>query len=215
MIRFGGQFLPVHFVGGLVEGSAPAGGLNLNYKVGVGNGRASVISRAGDPGDSNDSVAWLANAFVRPDAVFGLDLGGSFYGDTITLANGGEVDEQIVAGHAVWSREDPELIGEIASVRHHDALSGQVTWSHAYYVQAAYRLPQAGALWKPYFRFEHIGVPDEDTAFQSVPELDQVTLGVRYDITLFAAIKGEYRTWTRGAGSSRDHGGFLQIAFTF
>jgi hypothetical protein len=124
------------------------------------------------------------------------------------------VSEQIVAAHAVWQREDPEIIAEFANVRHRDELTGFVTWSHAYYVQAAYRLKQAD-LWKPYLRFEHIGVADDDLAFATVPELDQVTLGVRYDLTLFAAVKGEYRTWTRGEGSVRNHGGFFQIAFTF
>ena len=37
MIQFGGRFLPVHFVGALVEGVTHAGGLNLKYQVGVGN----------------------------------------------------------------------------------------------------------------------------------------------------------------------------------
>ena len=52
MIQFGGRFLPVHFVGALMEGGVPAGGWNLNYKAGVGNGRASVISRAATPATS-------------------------------------------------------------------------------------------------------------------------------------------------------------------
>jgi hypothetical protein len=39
MIEFGGKFLPVHFVGALVEGAIPASGWNLNYQAGFGNGR--------------------------------------------------------------------------------------------------------------------------------------------------------------------------------
>ncbi len=53
MIQFGGRLLPVHFVGALVEGSVPAQGWNLNYKAGLGNGRATAISRGGDAGDVN------------------------------------------------------------------------------------------------------------------------------------------------------------------
>jgi hypothetical protein len=42
-----------------------------------------------------------------------------------------------------------------------------------------------------------------------------VTAGIRYDLSLHAAIKGEYRTWTRGTGSRRNHGGVFQVCFTF
>jgi hypothetical protein len=215
MIQFGGRFLPVHFIGGLVEGSVPAGGWNLNYKAGVGNGRAPVISRGGDAGDSNGDRAWLANVFSKPDKVFGLEFGGSLYADTVTLANAREFDERIVSGYVVWNKEEPELIAEIAGVRHRESGSDTSTWSRAYYIQAAYRLPQFKRLLKPYYRFEHIGIAEGDVMFATVPLLDSSTVGLRYDASLFAAIKGEYRTWRRGDGVPRNHGGFLQLCFTF
>jgi hypothetical protein len=215
MIQFGGRLLPVHFVGALIEGAVPAGGSNLHYQAGVGNGRASVISRAGDAGDSNGNRAWLGNVFAKPDRLFGLQVGGSVYSDKITLSTGREFREQIVSGHAVWQKEDPELIAEIAAIRHSEVGSASNTWSHAYYVQAAYRLSQFNRLLKPYFRFEHIGIPAADVVFQTVPRLDGSTLGLRYDASLFAAIKGEFRTWRRGADLPRNYGGFFQICFTF
>jgi hypothetical protein len=58
MIQFGGRFLPVHFVGALLEGTVPAGGWNLGYKAGIGNGRGNVISRAGDAGDNNNELSY-------------------------------------------------------------------------------------------------------------------------------------------------------------
>ena len=213
MIQFGGRFLPVHFVGALVEGSTPASGWNLNYKAGLGNGRATAISRAGDAGDVNGDRAWLANAFSKPDRLYGLEFGGSVYGDKVTTA-AGDFDEQIVSGFAVWQKEDPELIAEVAAVRHETA-AGLSTWNHAYYIQAAYRLPQLQRVLKPYVRFEHIGVNAADLVFQTVPNLDGTTAGVRYDASALTALKGEYRTWTRGDGSVRNHGGFFQVCFTF
>ena len=72
MTQFGGRFIPVHFVGALVEGALPARGMNLNYSVGLGNGRGSVISRGGDFGDGNNNRAWLLNLFSKPDRLFGL-----------------------------------------------------------------------------------------------------------------------------------------------
>ena len=115
------------------------------------------------------------------------------------------------------TRRHPELIAEFASVRHreHDVAEAPTTWSQAFYVQTAYRLPWQERLWKPYFRFEHIGIDPGEVVFATVPDLDQATIGVRFDASQFAAIKGEYRTWTRGTGSQRNQGGFFQICFTF
>jgi hypothetical protein len=215
MIQFGGRFLPVHFIGALVEGSVPASGWNVGYKAGLGNGRSTVISRGGDAGDVNDNKAWLVNGFSKPDALYGLEFGASLYGDRVTVPSAGDVGERIVSAHVAWSKEDPEFIAEVASVRHERAGGGDVTWSHAYYVQAAYRLPQFNRLWKPYFRFEHIGIDDADVVFATVPRLDGATAGVRYDASPLAAIKGEVRSWTRGEGSVRNVGGFFQVCFTF
>src|SRR5260221_8972232 len=50
MTQFGGRFIPVHFVGGLLEGALPAGGMNLNYNVGMGNGRGGPSPVGGCPG---------------------------------------------------------------------------------------------------------------------------------------------------------------------
>jgi hypothetical protein len=219
MIQFGGRFLPVHFVGALVEGSTPASGWNLNYKAGVGNGRASVISRAGDAGDSNANRAWLVNAFSKPDRAYGLEFGGSAYIDKITLTSPArDVGEQIAAAYAVWQKETPEIIAEYAAVRHEPTTgSAPATWNHAYYVQAAYRLPAFDRLWKPYYRFEHVGIDAADVVFQAQPvsPIDGSTLGVRYDASQFAAIKGEFRTWRRVPTSPRNYGAFFQICFTF
>jgi len=215
MVQFGGKFLPVHFVGGLVEGAMPAGGWNVNYQAGFGNGRGSVISRAGDAGDNNDFRATLINLFSKPDRLYGLQFGGSLYFDKITLLTTRDFGERIVAGHIVWLKETPELIAEVAGVRHEDETTGLVTWNHAYYVQAAYRLPQFNHVLKPYFRFEHIGVNPLDAVFATVPNLDGSTVGLRFDASQFAALKGEYRNWSRGAGVPRNYGGFFQICFTF
>jgi hypothetical protein len=215
MIQFGGRLLPVHFVGALVEGSVPSGGLNVNYQAGIGNGRAAVISRGGDAGDVNDSRAFLFNGFIHPDRLYALQAGGSFYTDKLNPTTGGTFDERIVSAHVVWTREDPELIAEFANIRHQATGSTIAYWTHAYYVQGAYRLPTLNHVLKPYARFEHIAVPAADGGFSGVPSLDMTTAGLRFDATTYAAIKIEYRTWTRGPGTVRNNGGFAQVCFTF
>src|SRR6266852_6491739 len=110
-VRFGGTFIPVHFVGLLAEGNIPSGGAGLSYNVGVGNGRGSMINRPGDAGDNNDNRAWVANIYSRPRALYGLQLGASVYRDKITLA-GRDFREWISGAHIVWTKESPEFLAE-------------------------------------------------------------------------------------------------------
>src|SRR5713226_2596536 len=142
MVQFGGSFLPIHFVGTLVEGAVPAGGMNLNYNFGLGNGRSTVISRSGDWGDINNNRAWLVNLFSRPGALYGLQFGGSVYRDLITPVGalaGTAFHEWIETAHVVWSKENPEVIAEFANVSHEEAGGSLKSNSQAWYVQTAYR----------------------------------------------------------------------------
>jgi hypothetical protein len=215
MIQFGGSFLPVHFVGAQAEGALPAGGLNLNYNLGIGNGRGQVISRDGDFGDINNNRAWLANVFVKPDFLYGLQVGGSVYRDEVNPIGIPVAREWIESAHIAWVRETPEFIAEFANVTHEPVLGGVTSHSQAAYAQLGYRLPGYLKLWKPYYRFEYIHVPVSDAIFHSlVPSFSGSTLGVRYDISNFAAFKLEYRNYAR-----RDlptiNGIFAQTSFTF
>jgi len=214
MVQFGGSFLPIHFVGALVEGAFPAGGLNLNYNVGIGNGRSSVISKAGDWGDINNNRAWLATVFTRPDRLYGLQVGASVYRDLITPLGGKAFREWIESAHVVWSKGSPELIAEFANVTHQEVGTTLQSNSQAWYVQAGYRLPWFERLWKPYYRFEYIHIPGSDQLFRLVPSLAGSTVGVRYDISSFAALKFEYRN-IRRPGEPRINGAFAQTSFTF
>ena len=213
MVQFGGKFIPVHFVGGLIEGAVPAGGLHLNYNVGVGNGRGSILSRAGDAGDVNNNRAWLVNLFVKPDRLFGLQAGGSLYRDKIGVGTR-NFDEWISSAHLVWAKENPEFIAEFANVNHTETGRPGSFNSQAFYVQLGYRLPEFGQRWKPYYRWEYIHMPSSDPVFTGIPDLAGSTLGMRYDITTFSAFKLEYRNLRR-PGLPRINGVFAQTSFTF
>ncbi len=215
MTQFGGSFIPVHFVGSLIEGAAPAGGLNLNYAVGMGNGRGQVISRGGDFSDINNNRAWLVDSFIKPDALYGLQLGGSLYHDSLNPLTAPAAREWIESAHLVWQKETPEFIAEFANVGHQPISGATASNSQAWYVQTAYRLPWLQKLWKPYYRFEYIHVPKSDAIFRTVvPTFHASTFGVRYDITTFAAFKFEYRSYVR-RDAPNFHGFFGQTSFTF
>jgi len=214
MTQFGGSFIPVHFIGMLVEGAVPAGGLNLNYNFGLGNGRGQVISRGGDIGDINNNRAWLVNAFIKPDKLYGLQLGGSVYRDEINALTAPVAREWIQSAHIAWQKETPEVIAEFANVTHQPVSGSPSVNSQAFYVQTAWRLPGDAKLWKPYYRFEYMHIPQADAIFRAVPSFVGSTLGMRYDISSFAAFKLEYRNYSRRNLPSIN-GVFLQTSFTF
>ena len=215
MVRFGGTFIPIHFVGLQAEGNIPSGGLGLGYNVGLGNGRSSILSKAGDNGDSNDNRAWVASVFARPARLYGLQFGGAVYRDKLTPEPGRNFDELITSAHLVWTKEHPEFLSEFANVHHRDVLTSNTYNSQAFYIQLAYRLPWQENKWKPYYRFEYIHKPESDPVFLDVSDLVGSTVGVRYDITNYAAFKGEYRNSRIGKDEPRVNGGFFQTAFTF
>ena len=215
MVQFGGTFIPVHFVGLSAEGNIPSGGLGLGYNVGIGNGRSSILSKAGDNGDINDNRAWVATVFARPARFYGLQFGASVYRDKLTPKAGQNFDETIASAHVVWTKEHPEFLSEFADVHHRDVLTGRTFNSQAFYVQLAYRFPWQENKWKPYYRFEYIHKPESDPLFSVVSDLVGSTVGVRYDITNYAAFKGEYRSSRVGVGEPRSNAAFFQTAFTF
>jgi hypothetical protein len=213
MVRIGGTFIPVHFVGLLAEGNIPSGGAGLSYNVGVGNGRGSIISRPGDAGDDNNNRAWVANIYSRPRRFYGLQLGASVYRDKITLV-GRDFREWITSAHLVWTKETPEFLAEFANVNHRAVLTDLSTNSQAFYVQLAYRLPWFERTLKPYYRFEYTHTPLSEQVFMNQDLVGSI-LGVRYDISNYAAFKAEYRSSNRGIAEPRVNGLFLQTAFTF
>src|SRR2546426_5795517 len=140
MVKIGGTFTPIHFVGLQAEGNIPSGGLGLGYNLGLGNGRSSNFSKAGDSGDSNNNRAWVANLFARPARFYGLQFGGSYYRDKLTPQSGVNFDEWIASAHLVWTTQHPELPAAYANVYHRDLQTSQTFNTTAYYVQLAYRL---------------------------------------------------------------------------
>ena len=216
MVQFGGSFIPVHFIGALAEGELPAAGLNFNYQAGIGNGRGQVLSRGGDAGDINNNRAWLFNGFLKPDKLYGLQVGGSLYRDELNPAGGLPAREWIESAHVVWTRETPEILAEFANVHHQPILGGPAADSQAWYAQAAYRLPWFERVLKPYYRIEQIHVPLADAIFKAanVPTFTGSTAGFRYDFSHLAAFKLEYRYyWRRDLLPVR--GIFSQVSFTF
>ena len=214
IVRIGGTFIPVHFVGFLAEGNIPSGGAGLSYSFGVGNGRGTIISRPGDAGDNNDNRAWVANIYSRPQRFYGLELGASAYRDKITLPDGRNFRELITSAHVVWTKENPEFLAEFANVSHRGVFTDITTNSQGFYVQFAYRLPWFERTLKPYYRYEYIHTPLSEQVFTN-QDLTGSILGTRWDISSYAAFKAEYRYTKHQIAEPYVNGAFFQTAFTF
>ena len=145
-------------------------------------------------------------------------MGVSVYRDKITLANtlpnGNNFREWISAAHLVWSKESPEFLAEFANVNHRNILTNFVTNSQAFYAQVGYRLPWLERTLKPYYRFEHTHTSLSEQVFTNQDLVGSI-IGLRYDITNYAAFKGEYRNSKRLPTDPRVNGVFFQTDFTF
>jgi hypothetical protein len=219
-VKIGGNFTPLHFVGALAEGDIPLGGLGLGYNIGVGNGRGEVIARPGDAGDINNNRAWVVKLYSRPTKFYGLELGSSFYRDKISLPAGPQYREWIANAYAVWTKGAPEFLAEFYNVNHSNIASKATANSDAMYAQFAYRLPWFEKSLKPYYRFEYTHMPLSEQVFTYQPQVESI-VGLRYDISRFAAFKVEYRYYASHPAKGDNpaipaiNGVFFQTAFTF
>lgn len=210
-VRFGSRFIPVHFVGSMAEGKIPSA--PVTYAVGIGNGRAENIARAGDAGDANGSRAIVASAALQPGGLLGFRVGGAVYVDDVPTPDGASADERITNAHIVWDRGRLDLISEYIHVRHEAVGSGDATTSTATYVHAGVRLGGELRAVMPYARWEKMDIAEGDVVFSGVvPDYEAVLGGVRWDFTELAALKLEYRSERFGTA---DRVGSLYVQASF
>lgn len=214
MTRFGGEFIPVHFVGVLAEGNVPSGPAHLAYIGGVGNGRADNIARAGDAGDVNNNRAVLVKLYARPARPYRLEVGASYYLDKVTTQGLEDFDEQLASAYVVWAGETPEVIAEYARLEDESTVSDLSAASTAGYVQAAYRLRWLNRMLKPYARYETIDVDEDDPIFTTLTDLSLYLVGLRADVAPFVALKGEWRH-QKFADLPFDDAFYAQVCFVF
>jgi hypothetical protein len=212
--------LPVHTIGIEFSGAQAFHPLDLEYRVGVVNGRAKDIQSIHNFNDENDAKAVSVLVSVKPHLIEGLQIGANVYIDRIppnpNPAGGAPVrndqlDERIVGGHLVYLQQGAELLGEIFKIYHHDRPSGNDFDTVGYYLQGGYKIEK----WTPYYRFDFINLAEGDPFFIPLQtDISKHTLGVRWDILTWNALKFEYGR-TRRPDSAREESLNINSSFAF
>ena len=200
----------MHNVGVSITGLVPSGSLGLHYAAEIGNGRASrspLDEPVQNVVDENNGKAVNFALFARPDRAPGLQAGLSVYHDKLTPAGLPNIGETIMTGHLVYKFGSYEFLNEGVLIRH-AMQTGLVLNTPGFYVQAARRF---GSLW-PYFRYEYVNVPAGDPIIGDVGRRNGPSVGLRFNISEFAALKAEYQ---RVAQRTADPINGLRVALAF
>ena len=211
-----GSVLPIHSVGVEMYGYRPFSLLDVHYNLGVANGRGARYTDTVNIQDRNDHKAVYGVLSLAPVAVPGLRFGINGYGDVIppdpaTVARNGNINELITGAHAVYLRDKVELLSEAMRIEHDDKVTSRKFTTWGLYAQAAYQL---GAF-KPYFRFDLLDAAEGDPFYgPSVVDLKRYTVGLRWDIISWAALKLEYHYIDRD-NLNNPNAFYAQTTFTF
>ena len=185
-----GGILPMHGVGVTFGGAIPSGALGLHYFGEISNGRPARLgtNSVQNTIDENRGKAVNAGVFARPSRFPGTQFGLSVYRDRLTRPGLPRFGETILAGHAVYRNDTVELLTEGVLVRHTPD-GGSTLSTTGGYGQFARRFDK---VW-PYARYDFVDAAADDPFTAAAGVRSGPTLGLRYDFSDLAALKGEYR----------------------
>jgi len=201
-----GGLLPTQAVGVSVTGSIPSGKLGLNYVAEYGSSDTirPDISGTGLLNDQNNSNHINAGLFLRPDAVPGLQIGGSFYhdqiSDLVSPANpaittisvpvypaSARINQTIVNGHVVYLSKGIELLSEGFLIRHALIGTSSVFNTPAFYSQISKKIGP----FRPFFRYQYVNASENNSIYDDVGLRYGPSFGARYDVTDSIAFKAQ------------------------
>lgn len=224
--------LPVHMVGIWTSGRYDPGPLIFGYDLSIANGskieQIDPVRQTGgelDPntfdGDNNQNKAVSFRLQVGPKAFPGWRVMGFGHINTVEGFDTAsllvlKVDQSILGLAAVHviPGSGLNLLSEIYWVRDKDQQTDLGTHTNLfYYIQAGYTFFER---WTPYARYEEMQVKEEDPYMTALSAADdrRATVGIRYEVSLISALKGEIRRIRTEGGE--DHSEYaLQWAFSF
>ncbi|AWB59186.1 hypothetical protein [Colwellia sp. Arc7-D] len=222
--KFGSAIVPIHFKGLLLEGDFINTDLGLGYRIGYGQGlhqnfaRAQVNEHAHQDASVGENATTL-QIYSRPRAFPGLNIGLSYFTDTIPVENAAAqtattITDEIIGLYVALERRNPEIIAEAIQFKHKEKDGDKAeTHGNAYYVQIAYRLAKSWQDFQPYARLDKVKIDREDVLIKQDQNYESITGGIRYDFSNYASLKLEYRTEKLGIHKNKNDIAELQLSF--
>lgn len=189
-----GGFLPLHAIGIYLFGTHELNNFDLEYDLGVLNGRGKERHEIQNMDDKNNFKALSLSLSVKPDIIEGLSVGAVFYYDEIpenpsTASRAKQIDEFIIGENIVYKYENLELLAEFFNIFHDDKTSGKDYDTFGFYAQAGYKIDKI----TPYYRFDYIDFEQTNPYFTPYDiDIQKHTAGIRWDIFTWNALKFEY-----------------------
>jgi hypothetical protein len=184
--------LPMHGVGVMADGKIDLGKWELGYALALSNGRGRTREDVQNTTDLNNDKAVDVRLSLSHESIPGLTVGWSFYRDKIPKSSEAPVhrgmDELIYGPYITYLRGNYELLAEGLNIHHEEKGGGNYN-TLGYYIQLARRWGK----FKPYYRLDRINFARGDPFYGPNPvSILKNTLGLRYDLSSFNALKFEY-----------------------
>jgi hypothetical protein len=209
-----GGVLPVHMVGVTFTGAVPhTEKLGLHWVAEVGNGRSSNPA-AQEPvqnfySDRNFKAFNLA-AYIKPDWLTGLQMGGSYYHDRLAPPGLPRVNQNIGSIYAVYFTSNWEFLNEAVMLSNQlEGTRGKFRSPMAY-TQVARKF----GIYKPYLRYQYVNDRPGDPVNIVQGTYYGPSVGLRIDFAEFAAFKVQYNRLSQ-SNQLAGNGLNSQLAFTF
>ena len=207
-----GGVLPVHTVGVTMTGLVPqTGSLGLHWVAEMGNGRSS--SPMGEPTQNfysdRNYKAFNVAAYIRPEQIRGLQIGGSFYHDRLAPPGLPRVSQDIASGYVVYLTPTWEFFNEAVLLNNH--LDAGATFRNP---MAYTQLSRKFGIYHPYLRYQYVNDRMGDPVNVLRGLYYGPSIGLRMDFSEYAAFKLQYNRLLKGKLPAAN-GLNAQIAFTF
>jgi hypothetical protein len=207
-----GGILPIHKIGLSANGRIPSGTLGLRYvaEVGVSHTWRSPVDSEGKSIGENNSLAVNLALLARPEKIPGLQAGFSIYRDRLAPDGLPKMGQTIMAAHIVYQRSSLEILNEALVVRHTPRGTNRVFNTTGFYTQVSRQFGK----YRPFFRYDYLNAADSEPLFDDVRRRNGPSIGLRYDLSDFVALKAQYQHTSRRAMSPLNLF-MLQMSFAF